>query len=56
MTRKDKEPSPQGKGREEIMKKVLFVCTGNTCRSPMAAVIFNQLAVEILLKAPASLR
>ena len=28
------------------MKKLLFVCTGNTCRSPMAAVIFNALALE----------
>lgn len=28
------------------MKKILFVCTGNTCRSPMAAVIFNALAAE----------
>lgn len=26
------------------MKKLLFVCTGNTCRSPMAAVIFNSIA------------
>ena len=28
------------------MKKILFVCTGNTCRSPMAEVIFNSIAEE----------
>ncbi len=26
------------------LKKVLFVCTGNTCRSPLAAAIFKSLA------------
>lgn len=25
---------------------ILFVCTGNTCRSPMAAALFNKMAVE----------
>ena len=28
------------------MKKVLFVCTANVCRSPMAQAIFNALAVD----------
>ena len=27
-----------------IMKKILFVCTGNTCRSPMAEALFNDIA------------
>lgn len=28
------------------MDKILFVCTGNTCRSPMAMVIFNMLSAQ----------
>ena len=28
------------------MKKIIFVCTGNTCRSPMAMAVFNTAAKE----------
>ena len=28
------------------MKKIIFVCTGNTCRSPMAMAVFNAAAKE----------
>lgn len=31
---------------EMQMRLVCFVCTGNTCRSPMAAAVFNHLALE----------
>lgn len=30
------------------MLRVLFVCTGNTCRSPMAEMLFRKLAAERL--------
>ena len=35
------------------MKKFLFICTGNTCRSPMAEGIFNKLVAERGFKATA---
>lgn len=31
------------KGTEETPRVILFVCTGNTCRSPMAAALFNDM-------------
>ena len=33
------------------MKQLLFVCSGNTCRSPMAEGIFNALAAELGISA-----
>ena len=36
-----------------IMRKVLFVCTGNTCRSPMAKCVFDKAAKECGLDATA---
>lgn len=34
------------RGRGEKNLNILFVCTGNTCRSPMAAGIFNKIMAE----------
>lgn len=36
--------------------RVCFVCTGNTCRSPMAAAVANHLAAKELESYPASIR
>ncbi|WP_409201095.1 hypothetical protein [Methanobrevibacter sp. DSM 116169] len=33
-------------GGVKISKKVLFICTGNTCRSPMAEYFFNEITKD----------
>ncbi len=35
------------------MTKILFICTGNTCRSPMAKVLFDKVIAESNNKLPA---
>src|SRR5829696_10354217 len=36
----------EDKARENQANQILFVCTANVCRSPMAEAIFNALAEE----------
>ncbi len=36
----------RSRAREAHVRNILFVCTANVCRSPMAAAIFNALAEE----------
>ncbi len=41
-----REPSPMQTSEERLQRRICFVCTGNTCRSPMAAAVANALAAE----------
>jgi protein-tyrosine phosphatase len=53
----EKTALSEGVKREESRpRRVCFVCTGNTCRSPMAAAVANHLAKEALSKLPQSVR
>ena len=51
-------PAPQGEehGQKEQPRRVCFVCTGNTCRSPMAAAVANAMAYAPLAKLPEAVR
>ncbi len=47
-TRQATDPvtEPACKGATPPLHRICFVCTGNTCRSPMAAAVFNHLAMS----------
>lgn len=38
------------------IKRICFVCTGNTCRSPMAAAVANAMALAKISQLPPSIR
>ncbi len=50
------KPCAEKEDRELQPLRVCFVCTGNTCRSPMAAAVANAMAMDELSVLPESLR
>jgi len=58
MTVLESAPELVRKTEEEpaSVKRVCFICTGNTCRSPMAAAVANALAFEPISKLPEAMR
>ena len=48
MTSKPEESAPGGQPSPGTTFNLLFVCTGNTCRSPMAAAWLGHMAAEAL--------
>ncbi len=44
------------KNNSVLPRNYLFVCTGNTCRSPFAQVVFNQVAKRRGIKRSSILR
>lgn len=53
----EQKPLPTFEKTEEARpRRVCFVCTGNTCRSPMAAAVANALAVQFQNELPPAVR
>ena len=46
---------PADSVEKSVLRRVLFVCTGNTCRSPMAEALLKRLLADRLGCAPAEL-
>ena len=56
LTAEEKTVAPQAGEKTPEPLRVCFVCTGNTCRSPMAAAVANDLADRTRRALPESVR